>query len=229
MISGSRSALTAFLFTVFSTSFAGHAAQAEIYYWQDPLSKVAVTVPDTWHQVHNQKPDDVVTFIGPTKTAGAEDFAQCRLRVNRDARYVMYPPRYGSQIRDAALGLDFWEDYVGQYPEGHLDTVSPKDGGLGLGFASDAFMTFVSDMAPRTQRRGIAIASIYRDKAYIFECSAEAEAFKDWYPEFMQVLQTVTLRNEYSQFPGGYYRKLHDVTPMRIMNGKHRVLDAHYY
>ena len=45
--------------------FQSSSVFAEVYFWQDPVSKMSLTVPDTWRMSHDQKPDDVVTFLAP--------------------------------------------------------------------------------------------------------------------------------------------------------------------
>lgn len=177
------------------------SANAEIFYWQDDGSKASVVYPDTWRIVHNQKPDDVLTIMAPSDNA----FPMCRLRVREDRRHVIYPQRYSKNIQHIDYSSDFWQDYVGEFRAANLGAVH-DNAGLGKGFGSYADISFISDAGPKMQRRGVAFVSLYRDKAYIFECSAEASSYEQWHGSFMKIASSIDFRKEIYEFPGGNYR-----------------------
>ena len=200
----------------------GSAAKAEIWQWQDPISKVSVTVPDTWRMRHNQKPDDVVTFYAP----GPGDFASCRVRVREDKRFVIYPVRYSGEIQRLNVSKDFWNGYLADYSDvvvnQGIDNV-----GLGRGFAGFVNASYTTAIGPKVAKRSIAFASIYGDKAYITECSAQASVFDKWYPTFMSVIKSVDFRKSIHEFPSGHYRDFINDSQV-IIFGK-REIDKDYY
>ncbi len=182
---------------------------------------MSLTVPDSWHMVHNQKPDDILTFIAPSDGA----FPLCRMRARQDRRFVIYPQRYSRSIQHLYYSDAFWEAYAGEFLEGEV-TLASDNAGLGRGRGSFAEITFIPDAAPKVQRKGVVFASLYRDKAYILECSVEASVYKSWLPAFLSVAKSVEFRSEIAQLPGGQYKKLQGASGVRI-EGR-RDIDAYY-
>src|SRR5688572_10187132 len=80
------------------------SAQAEVFYWQDAHTKMTVTVPDTWRLTSNQMPNDQLTVLAP----GANEYAMCRLRADKDRRFLIYPQRYSAAIQRKNFSKDFW-------------------------------------------------------------------------------------------------------------------------
>lgn len=216
-----RSVLTIFTVLVFVSS----SAQAEIYVWQDRDARMSLSYPDSWRMVHNQKPDDVLTIMGPSKNA-QEDFASCRMRANDDDRFQIYPQRYSAALRNKNYGAAFWQSYVGQFASGTVDRASDA-GGLGRGFGSYAYMTYVSDAMPLMPRRAVAFVSLYNNRAYVIECSAKAAAFDAWENTFLSIVKSVSFAKESYEVPGGYYRQLYPIELIKI-NGA-RDIDVRYY
>ncbi|MEM7679549.1 MAG: hypothetical protein AAF182_00895 [Pseudomonadota bacterium] len=192
---------------------ASHNAKAETFYWQDPGSKLSLTVPDTWSMSHNQKPDDVITMIAPS----ADAFPVCRMRVRQDRRFVIYPHRYANEIQHLHYSQNFWNDYAAEFPSGAVQHYA-DDAGLGRGRGSFAEIVFAPDAAPLRARKAIAFASLYRDKAYILECSSNLEDYDRWLPAFMSVVKSVQFREEIAQIPGGHFRPLYGAGAIEIMN-----------
>ena len=162
--------------------FGGAAARAEIFVFQDAGTKASLSVPDTWGQVNNQKPDDVVTFMAP----GANDFAVCRLQVRDDGRFKIFPVRYSDEIQRQHYSAAYWDEYLARYDDvtmhGDWD-----NSGLGRGFASYAEASFVTPGSPKIAKRGLMFAARYGDQDYVFECSAQANAYHKWHNAFLSV------------------------------------------
>ena len=195
--------------------------QAETYFFQHPGTKLTMTVPDTWSMKHNQKPDDVFTFIAPS----ADDFPVCRMRVRTDRRFVIYPHRFADEIQHLNYSGGFWDSYAAEFPLGYVEHYA-DDAGLGRGYGSFAEITFAPDAAPFRPRRAIVFAALYRDKAYILECSANHEAYELWLPAFMSVAKSVQFREERAQLPGGHYKRLFGARAIEIMG--RRDIDTYY-
>ncbi len=179
-------------------------ARADIFVWQDPASDVSVAYPDRWSRGHNQQADDVLTVHAPY-TQGANDFASCRVRVRGDKRFTIYPRSYDPAIQHHALDQKFWADYLGDYRSVEVHAIY-NDAGLGRGFASRAEISFVSSAGPKVQKRGFVYATIYNDKLYAVECSADRLAFERWQPSFGVVLDSLRIRSEHHLFVGANYR-----------------------
>ncbi len=197
------------------------SAHAEVYFWQDPVSKVSVTVPDTWRMSHGQKPGDVMTFWAP----GVNDHASCRMRVRDDKRFVIYPQRYSDEVQRLNFSKDFWDAYVGEFKDAVVHETR-DNAGLGRGFAGYADVSFVTAIGQKVEKRGIAFVSLYGDKAYVLECSAQVQAFNKWYKTFMSVAKSVDFRKSIYEFPGANYRSfLKDANV--IIHGEHEA-DVYY-
>ncbi len=188
--------------------------QASVYYWEDAETKVSISVPDTWRQVSNQKPDDVLTFLAP----GQNEHAACRLRVRPDRRFVIYPQRYSGEIQRLHYSKEFWNDYVGEYDGAILHDVYDNSG-LGRGFASHAKASFLTGTGLKMQKQGLMFASLYNDKAYILECSAQEAAYGKFEKYFLSVAKSIDFRKEIHELPTGHYRPFYFDKPL-IINGE---------
>lgn len=213
-----RSFLAVFTALIFSIGAFSDAAQANSFYWQDAQTKVSVAYPDTWRMIHNQKPDDVLTIVAPSDGA----FPMCRIRVNEDRRSVIFPVRYSQNVQRLNYSEDFWQDYIGEFRAAKLDDYQ-DNAAFGRGAGSYAYISYISDALPRMKRRAIAFVSLYRDKAYVIECSAEASVYEKWDPLFRQIADQVDFRKEIYELPGGHYRYFTADDPIRIHNGNGQV------
>ncbi len=193
------------LITVVAVNVGISAAKAEVFKWRDPKVQVSITFPDDWRRIASQQPDDIVTIAAP----GANDHAECRLRVSSDRRFLIYPREYAGSIQRTSYSRDFWSDYVGQYGSALLYSVG-DNAGLGNGFASWADVSFVTPSGPKMQKRGIMYATVYNDHTYVLECSAQTDAFAKWYHPFLSVLKSVDMRDEYALEINGKYRPFQD-------------------
>ncbi len=210
---------TKFLFIVTVLATVAAPARAEVFQWGDPDLNLSMTFPDTWRRVGNQQPDDVVTIAAP----GSNDYATCRLRVSEDRRSVIYPREYAAAIQRKDYSFDFWEGYVGQYRAATINRVL-DNASLGKEFASMADVSFISPAGPKVQMRGVMLAGVYNDHAYVAECSSEASVFEKWYRPFMGVIHSVDMRSEYTTTVNGGYRpfqkdgkwKIHAVQPQDL-------------
>lgn len=200
---------------------AGSAA-AEVFKWQDPQTKLSITFPDDWRRIGNQQPDDIVTIAAP----GANDHAECRIRVREDRRFVIYPRDFADSIQRVNYSFDFWEKYIGAFDGAVINEVR-DNGGLGNAFASWADVSFIAPGATKVQKRGIMFAGVYNDHAYIYECSAENEAFMKWYHPFLSVLKSVDMRPEYTANVNGHYRDFQNDPVLRIYG--ERPVDLYIY
>jgi hypothetical protein len=178
------------------------AAKADYFVWQDPKSAMTASYPDTWRETVNQKPNDVFTVLLPAGRA----HAQCRLRVEDEGRFKVYPVRFDSSIQRVAFSRDFWDQYLLEFTSPQIEAIA--DGaGLGRGFASYVIANYQSSVpGPNMNRRALIYASQYNNKLYIAECSAHADAFKDYEGFFRSFISTVEFRKEAHELTSGNYR-----------------------
>lgn len=200
---------------------AGAPARADVFKWQDPQVGLSVTFPDEWRRTSAQQPDDIITILAP----GTADQAMCRIRVNGDRRFVVYPREYAASIQRTAVSRGFWENYVGAY-DGAVINDMRDEAGLGSGFASWADVTFNSTV-PEGQKRGILFASNYGGRNFVFECSANHAAFDKWYPAFRSVLKSVEFKPAYAPRVNAGYRDFQNDGDLRIHGEK--PLDLYIY
>lgn len=181
---------------------APQAAQADYFVWNDAKSGLSLTYPDSWRQVSNQGPHDVLTVMPPAGRAQA----QCTIRIEDEQRFLVYPPRYGRDIQRLAVSNDFWNRYLYQYDNHRIDAL--YDGaGLGRGHASYVVASYNSKVpGPDMARRALMFASIYNDKLYVTECSSHADAFYDYQDIFLSVAGSVDFRKAYHETTVGHYR-----------------------
>jgi hypothetical protein len=198
------------------------SAQAEVFYWQDPETKVSATYPDRWQRLHNQKTDDVLTVIAP----GKDEQAICRLRVREDRRFVIYPNRYADEIVRQNYAKSFWEAYVREYDQSILHSVT-INGGLGRGHGTYAEASYVTNVGPKMAKRAMMFVSLYHDKAYIAECSAEIHSYHKWHDAFLSFVKSVDFGKSVNELPSGHYRNFTHDDKVRINNA--RLVDEYIY
>lgn len=176
-------------------------AKADYYVWKDEKTGLSVTFPDTWTVQANANPDTIMTVSGGEPT----DQATCILNVTPDARYTIYPPRYGDAIQRVAVSRPFWEAYLGRYGAFTIDKV--QDGaGLGRWFASFALASYERKLGTVMQaRQGIMFASLYNDKLYTVECSALSGRYDAWADQFKSIIKSVDFKKAYHEVPTGEY------------------------
>lgn len=192
-------------------------AHAYYFEWQDPDSKMQVNIPDTWKRVANRNSADTVTFRAP----GQNEHAGCRLNIEEDYRYAVYPESVSDHVQNLYFDYGFWENHaLTQFKHFKVHDVK-KRMGLGNGFATLADISYVPYGVPK-HMRGLMMASHYNNKTYVWECFAETTAFYPWYETFMTVLSSVRFPKEIHELPGGDYRNfLHDdVLRIEALNGQ---------
>ena len=184
-----------------------HAARADYFVWRDEKSGLSLSFPDTWRIVQGRQKDDILTIMAPSGRANAA----CRVRIDIDGRFLIYPPRLQDAEQRLNFSRDFWGKYIGQYDDATLYDV--RDGsGLGQGFAGYADAGYTSAIpGPEMPRRGILFATNYYGKLYVIECSAHRDAFQDWKGPFMSIVKSVDFKPAYHQLETGDYQ---DFTPL---------------
>lgn len=197
-------------------------AKAEVFVIGNQPERFTVTYPDTWMMVNNQKPDDELTIVAP----GEGEFATCRVRVRDDRRFVVYPPRLAANVQQVNYSKEFWFDYMNEYNDAYIDSVTDL-AGLGRGFASYAVTEFDTSVGPSVHKRGIAFVSLYNDKAYIVDCSAEASVYDKWHDPFMSVIKSVDFGKTIHELRTGHYRDFLSGDSLQI-NGR-RPMDVTFH
>lgn len=184
------------------SQFCAASAKADVWFWQDDRTSLTITFPDTWDVTSNRAPDDIFTIVAPGR-----DNAMCRIRAREDRRFLIYPVRYMSSVQKIAYSSDFWQYYInGDYDLVNLD-VMQDEAGLGRGFGSYALATFdAPGPDDRVLKRGLMFASLYNDKAYIVDCSADAHAYNNWAGLFQSIVKSVDFKKVYHEYPHGHYR-----------------------
>jgi len=176
------------LITVGFTTTLSSPVQAESFFYEDRDESFTITFPDTWKRINNQKADDELTIAAP----GVNDYATCRVRVRKDRRYVIYPGKFDSDVQKVAYSRDFWNTYLGEYDDVVVDTFKDHSG-LGRGYASMAEASYETAEGSLVRKRGVMFASLYHDRVYIADCSAEESVYHEWRPAFMSVVKSLDI------------------------------------
>ena len=189
------------VFVLISMACAGPARE-DYYVWGDPDSGLTLSFPDTWKIVSSADDDDVLTIMAPSGRA----HAACRVRVNLDRRYVVYPQQYRDAIQRVDFSNEFWDKYLKEYEYGHLYEVM-NGAGLGRSFASYALVGYKSAVqGPYMDRMALNFVSLYNDKLYVLECSSHRDAFMRWKPAFMSIAGSIDFQKAYHENLNGHYR-----------------------
>lgn len=198
------------------------AAKADVFYWQDPESGASLTFPDRWAQVNNQNPGDVLTIRAP----GDNEFAECRLNVQPEGRFKIFPIGYSAEIQRLNISDAFWDQHFAAYDNAQIGKVS-DDAGLGRGFASWATASYTTAKGAKMNKTAMAYASYYNNNIYTIECSAEQAAFSKWYNPFLSVVKSVNFEKTTNHNFEGYYRPFLSDKKLKIRGAT--VLDDTYH
>jgi hypothetical protein len=179
-------------------------AKADYFVWQDAKSGVSLSYPDTWRMISNQKPDDVVTLIGPSST----DRPICRLREREDARYTVYPVWYSAAVQHVAYDETFWEDYTAEYNDVQVHQYK-DDAALGRAFASMALASYhlPAPADAKDIRTSIMWGGVYYNTAYVLDCASTHASFNNWEPDFASIAKSVDTRKVIHELAIGNYTR----------------------
>jgi len=187
-------------------------SQAEIFYIEDKDDLFSISFPDSWAVVNNQKSDDKLTIAGP----GPNEFASCRVRVRSDRRFAIYPNKFETDVQKTAYSYEFWSGYLGEYNDVQINTFR-DEAGLGNGFASMAEASFETAEGALVKKKGIMFASVYRNQAYVVDCSAEETVFNKWKPAFLSIVKSVDFTDKRQKTPQGSYRGFLSDEPTNVL------------
>ncbi|MDH5722356.1 MAG: hypothetical protein OEY94_03425 [Alphaproteobacteria bacterium] len=192
-------------------------ANAEIFYIEDQDGRFSVSFPDLWRITSNMKPDDQLTVVGP----GENNLAVCRVRVREEGRFKIYPQtEYADEIQKLAVSRDFWDSYLGQYDNYVIEAMKDEKG-VGRGYASMVEATYRTNEGVVADKHGLMFASLYGDRVYIVECSAQEKHFENWRNAFMGIVKSVDFEKAFGGEQQGHYRDFTDDDSVRIQSDDH--------
>lgn len=198
-------------------------AQADYVLLQDPDTGLSFSYPDTWKIVNNRQPDDIITIMAPSGRA----HAACRVRANVDRRYMVYPPRFSGDVQQVAYSEEFWHRYLAEYNNPTIYNLRDESG-LGRGYSGFAEAGYWSAVpGPLMPRRAVMFASLYNGVAYVTECSAHADAFAEWYPQFMGIVKSVDFPKQLHEVPHGDYRNFMRDRRILFSHPKHNAVTSY--
>lgn len=181
-------------------------AKADYNVWTDAKTGATLTFPDTWKQINNELPIDLITLSVPS----GDDNAMCRLRAEEDKRFLVYPNRNRQDIRDLYFSKDFWDKYTAAYD--NVNVIREEDNaGLGQGFASMTLVSYTTppntpDASDIQDRGGVMLVSHYHDKVYVAECSSYLPNYGAYHVAFMQFFKSISFKKSYHELAVGDYR-----------------------
>lgn len=187
------------------TAFIG-TAKADYGVWTDAKTGLTLTFPDTWKQINNQLPIDVITFSVPS----GGDNATCKVSSEEDKRFLMYPNKYRADIRDQNFTNKFWEKYAVKY--NGVNVIRYMDNaGLGQGFSSMVLVSFLTppetaDGSDMQDRGGVMAVTNYGDKVYVAECSSYLPSYGLYHIQFMDFFKSISFKKYYHESVVGDYR-----------------------
>lgn len=181
-------------------------AQAEVFFWRDPVFKIGFVFPDDWRVQTNGDPDVRIEILAPQ----GQDFATCRIRAKDDGRFSMYPDIYNQRVNsvvfDVAGLYQHWVDYD------NVRMIHRSDyAALGKASAVYAEATYTRDIPVRgLPMRSFVLATLYGHLNVMFECEAAAVNWGYWVPQFMNMARTVDFPLNQHNTLNGWYRRYQD-------------------
>lgn len=185
-----------------SVSTLSTAAKADYFVWSDEKSGVTLSYPDTWKMINNQQPDDVITIALPS----GDDKAVCRVRVNKDGRYKIFPNRFDGDIQKISYSQPFWDDYTASFDNVNVHLFR-EETGSGKGHGSLELATYASppDEMP-DYRTGLMFVSFYDNASYVTDCSAASNSYSKYHTAFLTFAKSVDFKKTVNELTVGNYR-----------------------
>ncbi len=177
-------------------------AKADYFVWSDEKSGVTLSYPDTWKMVNNQQPDDVFTVALPS----GNDKAVCRVRVNKDGRYKIFPNRFDDEIQQISYAQPFWDQYTASFDQVKVHLFRDA-AAVGKGHGSMELATYATapDELP-DYRTGIMFVSFYDNHYYVADCSAAANAYSKYHTAFLTFVKSIDFKKTVHELTVGNYR-----------------------
>ncbi len=181
-------------------------AKADYGVWTDAKTGLTLTFPDTWKQINNVLPVDVITFSVPS----GDGAATCKVRAEEDKRFLVYPNKYRQDIRDIEFSNKFWEKYASNYNSVNVFRYA-DNAGLGQGFSSMILASFLTppntaDGSDVQDRGGVMAVTNYGDKVYVAECSSYLPVYSAYHVQFMDFFKSISFKKFYHESVVGNYR-----------------------
>lgn len=178
------------------------SAKAEVTIWTDPDFGVVIAYPDGWTKQVNKHDGERLFIVAPS----AQDMAQCKMNVEEDERFEIYPKKYLKDIVSRELNDSFWRQYFVNYDDVKIGYFA-EGGGLGSGYATYVDFAYKASFNGQArQMRGVAYATIYHDMRVVVECSSDARRYPAWFPLFSGVMKSVTFEPAFHGRAWGEYR-----------------------
>ncbi len=184
-----------------SMALSSSSVKADIFFVEDQNDRFTISFPDLWKKVGNQKTDDKLTIVAP----GENEFAGCRVRVNQDRRFVIYPGKFDDEIQRTSVSNEFWDDYLGEYNDVTIEKFR-DNAGLGFGHASMVEASYETSSGAIVKKRGLMFASLYHDQLYVVDCASEESLYDKWRPAFLSIVKSIDFDKVTSERKNGYYR-----------------------
>lgn len=177
-------------------------AHADYFAWADQKSGVSLSFPDTWKMVNNQQPNDIITVALPS----GDDRAMCRVRVDKDERYAVFPNQYDSDVQKISYSQPFWDQYTASFD--HVKVHEFREvTGLGKGFGSMELASYSTAPGEVPEyRTGVMFVSFYHNQAYVADCSATAQSYQKYHPQFMDFVKSIDFKKSVHELTVGNYR-----------------------
>jgi hypothetical protein len=181
-------------------------AKADYVVWTDVNTGLKLSYPDTWKQVNNSSPIDAITLSAPSD----DNTAQCRVRVEEDKRFMIYPNANRQDIRDIYFSRDFWQKYTGEYNS--VNIIREQDNaGLGQGFASMVLVSYLTppstpDAGDSVDKGGLMAVTHYYDKTYLVECSSSLVEYPKMHTAFLDIFKSISFKKAHHELMTGEYR-----------------------
>ena len=174
---------------------------AEVFFVEDQNDRFTLSFPDLWKQMGNQKPDDKLTVVAP----GVNEHATCRVRVNSDRRFVIFPDKYNGNIQKVEFSREFWDNYLSAYNDVNVDFFEDESG-FGCDHASMVEASYETTEGAIVRKSGIMFVSLYHDQLYVIECSSEESLYKKYRQTFLGIIKSVNFDKVTHEHKSGYYR-----------------------
>ncbi len=182
------------------------SAKADYAVWSDAKTGLSLTFPDTWKQVNNKLPIDVITLSVPS----GDHNAMCSVRAEEDKRFLIYPNRYRKDIQEQNFTMKYLERYFSSLNNVNLLRYT-DNAGLGQGFASMVLVSFMNpsmtnDASDVQDKGGIMAVTNYGDKVYVAECSSSLPSYGDYHQQFISFFKSISFKKFYHESVVGDYR-----------------------
>lgn len=211
-----------FLFILALWVFVGLSAQvkAEIFVWQDPVTKMSLSFPEEWRPQSLDNQEERLFILHPQ----AHDMASCTVLAHEDRRAMMIPTAHDFDVmKDVFSNENLIDALLARGIQNPSIEQRIDNAGFGPQPAVIVSVNYALENGSQPFPMHALIFSTL-DKGYNMSlmCAAYRPRFEAYRSTFVNIAKSVDFPNGNAPFPNGLYRRFQDEGYVYLLEGSQK-------